>query len=144
MLQLIPELGMSLKHWKGQRASLLFDSALGEPGRQYFLDLDMKLEYDGIQISVRVGLNAEKSGDVGRVMIVAVTDGRANISLKRSTDPYSSATSDAPKPSSQELKEEILEIAGKIYKAGMSLLVIDTENKFISTGFAKEIARVAQ
>lgn len=41
-------------------------------------------------------------------------------------------------------KDEILEVAGKIYKAGMSLLVIDTENKFVSTGFAKEIARVAQ
>lgn len=35
-------------------------------------------------------------------------------------------------------------MAGKIYKTGMSLLVIDTENKFVSTGFAKEIARVAQ
>lgn len=42
------------------------------------------------------------------------------------------------------MKDEILEVAGKIYKAGMSLLVIDTENKFVSTGFAKEIARVAQ
>lgn len=42
------------------------------------------------------------------------------------------------------MKDEILEVAGKIYKAGMSLLVIDTENKFVSTGFAKEVARVAQ
>lgn len=42
------------------------------------------------------------------------------------------------------MKDEILEVAGKIYKSGMSLLVIDTENKFVSTGFAKEIARVAQ
>lgn len=42
------------------------------------------------------------------------------------------------------LQDEILEVAGKIYKSGMSLLVIDTENKFVSTGFAKEIARVAQ
>lgn len=42
------------------------------------------------------------------------------------------------------MKDEILEVAGKIYKAGMSLLIIDTENKFVSTGFAKEIARVAQ
>jgi magnesium chelatase subunit D len=92
--------------------------------------------------AVRVGLNAEKSGDVGRIMIVAITDGRANVSLKKSTDPE--ATSDAPRPSSQELKDEILEVAGKIYKAGISLLVIDTENKFVSTGFAKEIARVAQ
>lgn len=41
-------------------------------------------------------------------------------------------------------QDEILEVAGKILKAGMSLLVIDTENKFVSTGFAKEIARVAQ
>ncbi|KAJ1391276.1 von Willebrand factor, type A [Sesbania bispinosa] len=98
----------------------------------------------GLTTAVRVGLNAEKSGDVGRVMIVAITDGRANISLKRSTDPEAAATADAPKPSAQDLKDEILEVAGKIYKAGMSLLVIDTENKFVSTGFAKEIARVAQ
>ncbi|KAJ0976141.1 hypothetical protein J5N97_018106 [Dioscorea zingiberensis] len=98
----------------------------------------------GLSTAVRVGLNAEKSGDVGRIMIVAITDGRANISLKRSTDPEVAASTDAPRPSSQELKDEILDVAGKIYKAGMSLLVIDTENKFVSTGFAKEIARVAQ
>lgn len=96
----------------------------------------------GLTTAVRVGINAEKSGDVGRIMIVAITDGRANISLKRSTD--LEAAADMPKPSVQELKDEILEVAGKIYKTGMSLLVIDTENKFVSTGFAKEIARVAQ
>ncbi|GMP91273.1 hypothetical protein CsSME_00042038 [Camellia sinensis var. sinensis] len=98
----------------------------------------------GRTTAVRVGLNAGKSGDVGHIMIVAITDGRANISSKRSTDPEATAASDAPRPSTQELKDEILEVAGKIYKAGMSLLVIDTENKFVSTGFAKEIARVAQ
>ncbi|PON42197.1 Magnesium chelatase, ATPase subunit D [Parasponia andersonii] len=99
----------------------------------------------GLTTAVRVGLNAEKSGDVGRIMIVVLTDGRANISLKRSTDPEAAAAAaDAPRPSAQELKDEILEVAGKICKAGMSLLVIDTENKFVSTGFAKEIARVAQ
>ncbi|XP_042001256.1 magnesium-chelatase subunit ChlD, chloroplastic-like [Salvia splendens] len=96
----------------------------------------------GLTTAVRVGMNAEKSGDVGRIMIVAITDGRANISLKRSTD--LEAAADLPKPTAQELKDEILEVAGKILKAGMSLLVIDTENKFVSTGFAKEIARVAQ
>lgn len=53
-----------------------------------------------------MGLNAEKSGDVGRIMIVAITDGRANVSLKKSTDPE--ATSDAPRPSSQELKVQLV------------------------------------
>lgn len=50
-----------------------------------------------------MGLNAEKSGDVGRIMMVVLTDGRANISLKRSTDPEAAAN-DAPRPSAQELK----------------------------------------
>lgn len=36
-------------------------------------------------------------------MIVAITDGRANISLKRSNDPEAAST-DTPRPSSQELK----------------------------------------
>ncbi|CAM0877218.1 unnamed protein product [Alopecurus aequalis] len=98
----------------------------------------------GLSTAVRVGLNAEKSGDVGRIMIVAITDGRANVSLKKSNDPEAAAASDAPRPSNQELKDEILDVSAKIFKAGMSLLVIDTENKFVSTGFAKEIARVAQ
>eukprot|EP00897_Mesotaenium_endlicherianum_P002863 jgi/Mesen1/2604/ME000166S01725 len=95
----------------------------------------------GLTTAVRVGLNAEASGDVGRIMIVAITDGRANVSLKTS---LGEAMPDGPKPTQKELKEEIIDIAAKIYKSGMSLLVIDTENKFISTGFAKEIARVAQ
>lgn len=40
-------------------------------------------------------------------MIVAITDGRANISLKRSTDPEATAT-DTPRPSQQELKVNLL------------------------------------
>ncbi|KAJ6385181.1 hypothetical protein OIU77_028387 [Salix suchowensis] len=72
----------------------------------------------GLTTAVRVGLNAEKSGDVGRIMIVAITDGRANISLKRSNDPEA-AGPDAPRPSTKELKDEILEVAGKIFKAGI-------------------------
>jgi magnesium chelatase subunit D len=98
----------------------------------------------GLTTAVRVGMNAEKSGDVGRIMIVAITDGRANVSLKKSNGDEEANKPDAPRPTQAELKEEILQVAGKVYKAGMSLLVIDTENKFVSTGFAKEIARVAQ
>ena len=41
------------------------------------------------------------------------------------------------------VKEEVLDMARKLGAAGLNLLVIDTENKFISTGVAKEIADAA-
>ena len=40
-----------------------------------------------------------------------------------------------------ELQEEVKDMAKKMGSAGMQLLVIDTENKFVSTGFAEEIAK---
>ncbi len=35
-------------------------------------------------------------------------------------------------------------MAKKLAAAGIQLLVIDTENKFVSTGFAEEIAKAGQ
>lgn len=42
------------------------------------------------------------------------------------------------------LQEEILDMARKAGSNGIQTLVIDTENKFVSTGFAEEIAKAAQ
>ena len=47
---------------------------------------------------------------------------------------------DAPKPTQEFIKEEIIDVARKMGAAGLSLLVIDSENQFVSTGFASEIA----
>jgi len=97
----------------------------------------------GLSTATRVGLNAQQSGDVGRVMVVCLTDGRANISLARSNKDPEAIAEDAPKPTQDELKEEILDMAKKLGAAGHQLLVIDSESSFVSTGFAKEISDAA-
>jgi Mg-chelatase subunit ChlD len=107
------------------------------------------------------------SGDVGRCVIVLISDGRANVPLSISTgeapDEAEAAAAaaaavgadgkpvekkkltDAEKKEQRTfLKDEVLGIARQIGSMPtFKLLVIDTENKFVSTGVAKEIAEAA-
>eukprot|EP00955_Chlamydomonas_euryale_P061078 357902-Chlamydomonas_euryale.AAC.22 len=53
------------------------------------------------------------------------------------------ANTDARTRRRTQLKDEVRDMAKKLGAAGIQLLVIDTENKFVSTGFAEEIAKAA-
>jgi magnesium chelatase subunit D len=95
------------------------------------------------------GINAQKSGDVGKVVVVLISDGRANVPLCVSMgdefDPEADENSKDGKPSRQYLKDEVLACSKKLGALpGFNLLCIDTENKFISTGLAKDIADAAR
>jgi len=98
----------------------------------------------GLSVAARVGLNAMSTGDVGRVMIVCLTDGRANVSINKSQRDPEYLGPDAKKPTNEELEQEVADTAARIGAAGMSVLVIDTENKFLSSGTAEKLAQNAQ
>ena len=79
--------------------------------------------------AVRTATNAQSSGDCGRIMIVLLTDGRANVSLAKSNEEPDAIAEGAPKPSQELLKTEVLDMAKRCGSSGFNLLVIDTENK---------------
>lgn len=106
----------------------------------------------GLMQAVRTGMNAQKSGDVGKVMIVCISDGRANVPLSVSEGTANQGGGDdeekqkdsEQKMTKKEMKEETLNLARQIGALpGFNLICIDTENKFVSTGVAKELAGCA-
>ena len=85
--------------------------------------------------AVRLGVNARASGDVGEVLLVALTDGRANIPLSRSLGRREGEPVD--------IKQELREIALRIRALGLKLLLIDSQSRFAATGFGAELASLA-
>ncbi|MEM9534420.1 MAG: magnesium chelatase ATPase subunit D [Cyanobacteria bacterium P01_E01_bin.45] len=87
----------------------------------------------GLAQAVRMGCNARASKDSSQVVVVAITDGRGNISLSRSLG------QEVPDTLPSTIRQELLEIASKIRALGMQFVLIDTERRYISAGFAREL-----
>jgi len=87
-----------------------------------------------LQVASLTGLAAQKSGDVGKVVVVLISDGRANVPLCTSYgEEFDAANDDESKdgkPSRKYLKDEVIASAKKMASLpGFNLLCIDTENK---------------
>ncbi len=95
----------------------------------------------GLTQSAKVAKNALSTGDIGQVIVVGITDGRGNVSLGTS---LGQAEVKENENENVNLKQEVLDIAAKYPMLGIKLLIIDTERKFISSGFGKELAEAAQ
>jgi len=95
--------------------------------------------------AINTGNNAIASSDVGQVCIVAITDGRANVPLAISEgDPAAVDENGQPvKVPKEELIDEVMAVADRIRAAGHKFLLIDTENKFVSSGLGKKIVERA-
>jgi len=95
-----------------------------------------------LQQAVMLGTNALKSSDVGSVCIVSITDGRANVPLAVSEgdDMALDENGRMKKVPKEELQEEVFVMADRIKALGFKFLLIDTENKYVSSGIAKKVS----
>ena len=94
-----------------------------------------------LHTAVRTGMNAMSTGDVSQCILVLLTDGRGNIPLSVS---HGDAVDPDHKPTREEIQEEVMTAARQLGALpSFSVVVLDSEEQFMSGGYAKELATAA-
>jgi magnesium chelatase subunit D len=102
-----------------------------------------------LETAIRTGLNEIKiKRDVGRVILVLLTDGRANVPLSFSRGEPNAQNDDniinGISSDRKLLREEVIALTKQLaVLPDFDLLCIDTEDKFVGTGIARDITKAA-
>jgi magnesium chelatase subunit D len=83
----------------------------------------------GLALALRVGRNALLSKDIAEVIVVLISDGKANVDLSRSLAASPEAAGKAAPLPLSAIHAEVLTIARTLASLGLSLLVIDTGSR---------------
>jgi magnesium chelatase subunit D len=94
----------------------------------------------GLALALRVGRNALLSKDIAEVIVVLISDGKANVDLSRSLAASPQAAGSAEPPPLSAIHAEVLTIARTLVGLGLPLLVIDTGSRHPRSALLADLA----
>ncbi len=128
---------VSLISFRGKDAQLLLPPSQSVDRAKRELDVLPTGGGTPLASALFLGLETAKQArtkGVSQIMFVLITDGRGNISLQSLYD------QEAPKPTKEEVENEIEGLAASIFADGIASVVIDTQMNYLSRGEAPKLA----
>ncbi len=128
---------VSLISFRGKEAQLLLPPSQSVDRAKRELDVLPTGGGTPLASALFLGLETAKQArtkGVSQIMFVLITDGRGNIGLQSLYD------QDAPKPTKEEVENEIEGLAATIFAEGIASVVIDTQMNYLSRGEAPKLA----
>ncbi|MFO8238149.1 MAG: magnesium chelatase ATPase subunit D [Prochlorococcaceae cyanobacterium] len=95
----------------------------------------------GLALALRVGRNALLSKDIAEVIIVLISDGKANVGLSRSLAAASGGGRTEPPLPLASIQTEVLTIVRSVVSLGMAILVIDTGSRHPASALLAELGQ---
>ena len=94
----------------------------------------------GLALAVRLGRNALSSKDIAEVIVVLISDGKANVGLSQSLEAASGGEPSEPVPSLAAIHAEVLMIVRSVASLGMAVLAIDTGSRHPASALLTDLS----